>query len=254
MKSFLLLLKKPAGAGKDVFYNMHMEEKIDDDIVSHSVYYSYGVAGSKGKSNIKKFDEFTCYGKAETPLEMAENFVKAKFDELIEKGYVEAGQEDVCGIKLQPGEYVYLEWKDKYNGDKSFYDVEMSPCGFLIMERIGDFHGKAVENEFHLEDLSPDYLDEKFEDYLSRGYKRKPTRPKSLPTKFVNSWGNVDSSSGDEDDEDKEIVSKKRKELLSPSVIKEEKQIQEDCEITPLDSQQHDEKKARVMLKEELAE
>jgi hypothetical protein len=213
LDAFDMILTKPNN--KNLFYAMKLLKDVGEEY--YTADYSYGSCGARGKSYFKSFSKYTAERKGITAAVEARQFFQDKKNELIAKGYVNAGEVD-NSVKLRPGEHIYLEWRDMYSAERSFYDIELSACGKYLYEQEGDFHGKSVEHEYDVDNMEPDYVNERVKGFRERGYRNK-TRPKNLPTKVIHAYGCdfEESSSGDEDDDKSEDAAPKAKKTAAPA-------------------------------------
>lgn len=177
---------------KHLKYEMFIKEREKEDSL-YVVDYTYGSFGAAGKSYIKCFTE----------LEKATEFIANKYTELWTKGY----REDIVGTPIaminNPGDRIYLEHHDKYSGDKSFYELEMSKNGKYVIVREGEVGGTGRVGSFPVEDDVAEAISRRVLDHTSRHYKKKP-RPKFMETfKFIDDFSESEGEvEGDESDED----------------------------------------------------
>lgn len=187
-------LQQKGDNGKHLMYEMFIKDRDADDSL-YVVDYRYGTFGTVGKSYIK------CFSTIDEALE----FINKKYNELLDKGYGEDAPANgkVVAPLQNPGDLVYLEHRDEYTGEKSFFELEMSKCGQYVIRREGNVGGQGRESSFEIEDAG--LINDQIKDHTRRHYKKK-ARPKFMQSfKFFSDFhGSADEGSGESDDSDTE--------------------------------------------------
>lgn len=124
------------------------------------VNYTYGVTYST-HSRIFHDDRIVDDGSAadgppRSGREKALEFIRSKYEELIDKGYVAPNAVDASSELLAPGEQLYLERKDEYTGERSFLYITRHRTEPIVLRLMGDIGGHGDISEFRLPEEAGD--------------------------------------------------------------------------------------------------
>lgn len=207
-------LQKKTG-GKHLVYKMHIDPPEPTGMVV--VRYNYGSYGARGKSHIKCFHndiEGYTSGKLLSAIQKAKQYVTEKYEELLSNSYSENPEIDESSYPIKaPGEVIYLEHRDPYTQDRSFYKVHLKTypgsTRFFVETSEGSIGDRGQIREYGVDTLEEarESIAENVKCYGERGYKKKKA-PKKLSCKVIDPWncisGNESSgidSDGDSDDD-----------------------------------------------------
>jgi predicted DNA-binding WGR domain protein len=218
--------------------HLFYEAWIENDHDSLRVKYKYGTVGTVGKEHWKFFRDDSEWDVQDPALrrkgaEKAVEFVTSKFNELLEKGYREEGADTARYRPIQAvGEKIYLERKDDYTGERSFFQYSLcsyESCPFYVEELQGTIGDRGTSGGFPCFSLE-EAVEQIAKIVLHKngsGYKKKPT-PKSINCKIIHPFlsdqsdlcDSSDSSDGDSyassDSEVDDDNHKKRKRKSAP--------------------------------------
>lgn len=187
--------------GRHMFYDMWLEQKD----TYYTADYRYGIFGSSGKKHFQFFSDDSAYAEPDpalrrTAYDKAVDFVTFKYHELWEKGYREEVTPEVTNSSRpisNVGETIYLEHKDMYCGDRSFYQYTLRKSGreYYVEELQGNIGERGMSGGFMCDTLEEalDEIAERVKDRKEHGYKKKPT-PKTINCKIINPDESEDDS------------------------------------------------------------
>ncbi len=121
----------------------------------------------------------------------ADEFITAKRNELVAKGYSERGSAAPFRPVTRPGESVYLERKDIQLDERSFYQLTLDAAdGTTVHTSEGDIggNGRAYVHECASGEEALSYIAAKVLEMGTRGYKKKKQPPPRIAAKFDNGW------------------------------------------------------------------
>ncbi len=203
--------------GRHMVYNMRIETSQSSygGGEYQVVHYKYGSFGTMGKSNIKCFFDDTERDVEDgqprrSAMDKATEFVTNKYYELWGKGYRDEGSQVDDNGPFRPvknvGEVYYMEKKDKYNGERSFYQIQVQfhrEGEYFIEVKQGEIGGNGFISGDNADELEEalEIVAQRAKEYGEMGYKKKTT-PKTINCRIVNNCGWSESESESSDDSD----------------------------------------------------
>ncbi len=239
--------------GRHLFYDMELKQ---DDATHATADYRYGTFGSSGKSHYQFFhDDFDWEIEdplqRRTALDKATEYITNKYYELWEKGYRDEGSlelttagEDGKSISCYPinavGETYYMENKNMYDGERSFFQYTLRR---YLDDDSDEYYVEVLEGTIGGNGRASGYSCATLEEALQQisqsvkskyGYKKKPTpktinckifRPFIVLSDYSDEEKDSDASSDDDDDSDDDKKKKKRKKKAAPAASKKTKKV-----------------------------
>lgn len=181
----LVLVKEPLRRNLKYRMSLAVEPSTySPDRYLYIVNYTYGVAYTSAHMKFFHDDRIADDGTAtdfppRSGREKALEFIRAKYEELIDKGYVPTDAVESSSELLAPGEQIYLERKDAYTGERSFLYITRHRTEPVVLRIMGDIGGHGDISEFRVPEEAG-ALSALIAEHERMRYRRKKPTPAQL--------------------------------------------------------------------------